>query len=328
MHLQLVLPSLLALPRDVLAMSTALAALASRASPPQHGRGGLDAVALAAAGVAPDTPIAPLAARGAGLDLASGTVARADPITMVAGRDDVLLAGRVDDLSAADAEALIAMLNAHFAGDGLNFAAPRPDAWFVQFDDLPVPQTTPLAEVHGALHAQQPRGEHAARWKRWNSEMQMLLHEHALNVARERHGQAPVTGLWIAEAGPAVPSAGGTNLDWFATTDRAGDVARGLALAQNRRAALPPASLAQWPATGNAVVILSPLHTADDLQATADAWLLPTLAALDHGTITELSIAADDDHDAFVWTPRAAKWWSRWRTASAAAFVPPPVPQR
>jgi len=328
MHLQLVLPSLLALPRDVLATSTALAALASRASPPQHGRRGLDAVVSAAAGLAPDTPIAPLAARGAGLAVTSGTIARADPITMVAGRDDVLLSGRVDDVSATDAEAFIALLNAHFAGDGLNFVAPRPDAWFVQFDDLPVPQTTPLVEVHGALHAHQPRGEHAARWKRWNSEMQMLLHEHALNVARERNGQAPVSGLWIADAGPAVPPAGGTMLDWFAAAGRAGDVARGLAQAHARSAPLPPATLAQWPATRDAVVILSPLHTADDLQAAADAWLLPAMSALDRGTIRELSIAADDQHDAFVWTPRAAKWWTRWRAASATAFVPPKVPEQ
>ncbi len=285
-------------------------------------------MALAAAGWSPDTPIAPLAARGAGLAVTSGTIARADPITMVAGRDNVLLGGRVDDVSTADAEAFIALLNAHFASDGLNFIAARPDAWFVQFDDLAVPQTTPLAEVHGALHAHQPRGEHAARWKRWNSEMQMLLHEHALNVARERHGQAPVTGVWIADAGPAVPSAGGTILDWFAPTGRAGDVARGLALAQGRIAPLPPATLAQWPATRDAVVILSPLHTADDLQATADAWLLPALEALDRGTITQLSIAADDHHDAFVWTPRAAKWWTRWRATSATAFVPPIAPDR
>jgi len=328
MHLQLVLPSLLALPRDVLAKSTALASLASRASPPQHLPRGLDAVTLAAAGLTPDTPIAPLAARGAGLTVTSGTIARADPVTMVAGRDDVLLGGRVDDVSAADAEAFIALLNAHFASDGLNFVAARPDAWFVQFDDLAVPQTTPLAQVHGALHAHQPRGEHAARWKRWNSEMQMLLHEHALNVARERNGQVPVTGVWIADAGPAVPPAGGTMLDWFAPGGRAGDVARGLALAHARIAPLPPGTLAQWPATGNAVVILSPLRTADDLQGVADAWLSPALAALGRGTIAELSIAADDHHDAFVWTPRAAQWWARWRAASAAAFVPPKVPER
>lgn len=328
MHLHLVLPSLLALPREVLSASSALAALASRALPPRHEPRGLDAVVLATAGLPRDTPLAPLAARGAGLAMASGTIARADPITMVAGRDDVLLGGRVDDVSVADTQAFITLLNAHFASDGLTFIAARPDAWFVQFADFAVPQTTPLAQVHGALHAHQPRGEHAARWKRWNSEMQMLLHEHALNVARERDGQSPVTGVWIADAGPAVPSAGRKAVDWFAAVGRTGDVARGLALAHACAASPPPATFTQWTATTDAVVILSPLHTAAELQTATDAWLSPTLAALDRGTLTELTIAADDNHDAFIWSPHATKWWMRWRGASATPFVPPAVPDR
>lgn len=328
MHLHLVLPSLLALPREALSASLALAALARRASPPRHEARGLDAVMLAAAGLPPDTPIAPLAARGAGLAVASGTIARADPITMVAGRDDVLLGGRVDDVSAGDAQVFITMLNVHFASDGLTLVAARPDAWFVRFADLAVPQTTPLAQVHGALHAHQPRGEHAARWKRWNSEMQMLLHEHALNVARERNGQSPVSGVWIADAGPALPSAGGNAVDWFAAEGRTGDVARGLALAHACAASPPPAAFAQWTATTDAVVILSPLHTAADLQTATEAWLSPALAALDRGALAELTIAADDNHDAFIWSPHATQWWMRWRTASATAFVAPQVPDR
>lgn len=319
---------MLALPREVLSASPALATLAKHAAPPQREARGLDAVMLAAAGLPPTTPVAPLAARGAGLDAATGTIARADPITMVAGRDDVLLAGRVDDVSATDALAFISLLDAHFASDGLTFVAARPDAWFVQFADLAVPQTTPLAQVHGALHAHQPRGEHAARWKRWTAEMQMLLHEHPLNAARERNGQSPVSGLWIADAGPAVPSSGGTVVDWFAPAGPSGDVARGLARMQARAAPLPPATFAHWPATADAVVILRPLRTAADLQEAAAAWLSPALAALDRGTITELTVTADADHDAFVWSPRAAKWWTRWRAAANAAFVPPVAPDR
>ncbi|MEO6565314.1 MAG: hypothetical protein ABIO63_04710, partial [Casimicrobiaceae bacterium] len=163
---------------------------------------------------------------------------------------------------------------------------------------------------------------------RWNSEMQMLLHEHVLNVARERNGQAPVSGVWIADAGPAVSPDGSTAIDWLVAEGRAGDVARGLAHVHGRPPSPPAATFAQWTATADAVVILSPMRTATDLQAAADAWLAPALAALDRGTLKELTIAVDNDHDAFIWTPRATRWWTRWRAAAATAFVPPQVPDR
>ena len=348
MHLRLVLPSLLSLPRDVLAASAALATMTRRAPPPRHEARGLDAVLLAAALLPLETPMAPLAAHGAGITIESGFIARADPIAMVAGRDDVLLGGRVDDLSADDAQAFVSLMNDHFASDGLRFVAARPDTWFVQFVDIAAPQSTSLAQVHGAIHAHLPQGPQGARWKRWLSEMQMLLHEDARNVARERAGQAPVTGLWIADAGSALRagagaaaaaaagsgagnscgSGSGTNVHWFAPAGRTGDVTRGLAALHNSAAPTPPATLAQLPTTPNAVVILPQLHTATDLQAAADAWLSPALAALDRGAITELTVAADDGHDAFVWLPRTVPWWSRWRRTSASVFVPPVVPHR
>ncbi len=158
--------------------------------------------------------------------------------------------------------------------------------------------------------------------------MQMLLHEHPLNAARERNGQSPVSGIWIADAGPAVPAAGGTAIDWWAAAGQAGDVARGLAQMHARTALPLPASFAQWNASSEAVVILPPLRAEADLHATVDAWLTPALAALDRGTLTGLTIAADDMHDAFIWSPRAAKWWTRWRGATATPFVPPVVPDR
>ena len=36
-----------------------------------------------------------------------------------------------------------------------------------------------------------------ARWRRWLTEMQMLLHEHPANAAREARGRSPVTGVWF-----------------------------------------------------------------------------------------------------------------------------------
>jgi len=327
MQLTLFLPALLSLPPATLAASSALAGLAQRAPAPRHDAAGIDAALLAVAQRLPDTPLAPLAARGAGVACGDDVIARADPVALIAGRDDVLLGGRVDDLSGADAQALVERLNSHFAPDGLVFAAPRPDTWFVHLRGLAPPQTTPLAQVHGAIHAHLPRGAQAGQWKRWLSEMQMLLHDDPRNAAREREGRVPVTAIWIADAGLAASAGVDATVQWFAPAGREGDVARGLA-PDPAAVAAPPAGLAHLPPTRDAVVILPALRSPADLETAATAWLAPALAALDGRTLAALTVAATDGRHAFVWTPRAAPWWTRWRPWSrASAFVPPVAPE-
>jgi hypothetical protein len=327
MQLTLVLPSLLSLPPAHLAASSALAGLAQRAPAPRHDAAGIDAVLLAVAKRPPATPLAPLAARGAGFAHCDDVIARADPVALIAGRDDVLLGGRVDDLAAADAQAFVERLNRHFAPDGLVFAAPRPDTWFVQLRGVEPPQATPLAQVTGAIHAHLPRGAQAGQWKRWLSEMQMLLHEDPRNAARERAGRVPVTAIWIADAGTAAGGGSDASTQWFAPAGREGDVARGLAAQDPAAVAAAPASLGHLPPGRDAVVILPALRTPADLDAAATGWLAPALAALDGRALAALTVVATDGRHAFVWTPRAMPWWSRWRPwARARAFEPPVAP--
>src|SRR6185312_7512752 len=89
-------PGLAALPAEMLAGSRALARLAALA---QHRRddAGLEHALVDAVGIA--TPAATLMAHGAGLDASAPDWLVADPVTLVAGIDDVLVASRVDDLS-------------------------------------------------------------------------------------------------------------------------------------------------------------------------------------------------------------------------------------
>ena len=127
MRVTLVVPGLAAAAKASRAVPGALARLAAfghvQALPPD-----LDRAVVACAGLPPDTAIAPLAALGAGFDPGTSHVLRADPVTLVAGRDDVLLAGRVTDLDRDEAAALAATLAAHFASDAVAFHVPRPDA--------------------------------------------------------------------------------------------------------------------------------------------------------------------------------------------------------
>lgn len=285
-----------------------LAALGSVRDPDRT----LDTLALIAAGLPATTAVAPLAALGAGFDARGAHVLRADPLALVAGRDDVLLTGRIDDLTASDADALRTMLDAHFADDGLAFHAPRPDAWFATSTaNVPV-ETTPLRSVSGALQPFLPRGAHGRTWRRWLSEMQMLLHAHPVNVAREAAGRAPVTGIWIADGG-VLPAGTAPLLPTLHATSRAeGDVVRGLAALGDATAHALPATFAGL-ADGDALVVTDPVDTAEALARLERDWLAPAVTALERGTLSALDVMGDGEGGTRQWTAQAPSLLGRWK---------------
>ena len=319
MRLTLAAPDLLAMDRSLLAEAPSLARLARYAGPPVTQRGTLDALLVSQLAALDNAAAAPLAALGAGLDPGPAYVLRADPVALVAGRNDVALAARIDDLDGSDTDALVATLNAHFGGDGLAFRAPRPDAWFVLVDHTPDLTTTPLAAVRGAIYPWLPGGNDAARWRRWMSEMQMLLHEHPANVAREARGRAPVTGIWIADGGRLAEPRQGPATPIFAPRGASGDVARGLARQGGTSAAVLPTHFAALPEQDGTVVVLDRAEGAN-ASAWQSRWLDPAVAALERGSLTALSLLADGQGLAATWHAQRPAWTRR----AAAEFAPRP----
>ena len=323
MRLTLAVPDLLALDRGALASAPALSTLAHYAPKPDTRSGTLDTFLLAAAPDAEPMAAAPLAALGAGLDPGESYVLRADPVSLVAGRNDVALAARIDDLSADETGMLIATLNAHFGRDGLAFHAPRPDAWFVLTDTTPDITTTPLAVVRGAIYRWLPAGGDAARWRRWLSEMQMLLHDHAANAAREARGRVPVTGVWISDGGRLARTPQESDVATFAPPGAAGDVARGLARARGGAAGATPERFAALPPGNRAIVAVECADSATVAQLQSN-WLGPAVAALERGDLDSLSLLADGHGIAAAWHASRPGWRMRMSAKYAArSFVPP-----
>jgi len=317
MRLTLAVPQLLALDPAALAAAPSLARLARYAGQHVTRRGTLDAF------VVPDSAdgagVAPLAALGAGLDPGTSHVLRADPVSLVAGRNDVALAARIDDLDDGETGAMIASLNAHFAGDGLTFRAPRPDAWYILQDAAPDVTTTPLASVRGPIYPSLPAGGDAPRWRRWLSEMQMLLHAHPANTLREARGRVPVTGVWISDGGRVADIARDNTTTIFAAAGRDGDVARGLARLRGIAAALPPGRFAALPAHGDAIVVLD-RAVAANVPRLLSEWIAPAVAALEEGTLATLTLLGDGGGTAAAW--KAAR--PAWRVRALARLAAPP----
>jgi len=215
MQLTLVVRGLLDLPPATLAAAdsaaSALTRLLAAASAAQSEPGAASAVACQVLGIARQTdwPVAPWLARGAGIDAGAGYWLCAEPAHFVVNRTDVRLEALVDDLDAEESAALRATLATHFAPDGVTVAALDASHWLLGTRDAQALTTVPPDATFGEpLIAHLPSGADAARWQQWQSEIQMLLFEHPVNVAREAASKKTVNGVWIWGGGaPALAAA-------------------------------------------------------------------------------------------------------------------------
>jgi hypothetical protein len=229
---------------------------------------------------------------------------RADPVhlKLESGRL-VLAASGVFSISQQEAESLADSLNAHFSANGLVFYPLRPDRWYLRVERAPALETTALPEAAGrSIDALLPRGADAAAWRARLNEMQMLLHGHAVNDARERAGALPINSVWIWGGGSIANSAATPcNAVWT------GDpLAAGLAQAARIAARPLPGDAAELlragASTGVNLVLLDALRAAAQysdahgwrtaLQQLERDWFAPLLQALRQERIGMLSLHA------------------------------------
>ncbi|HEY9148194.1 MAG TPA: hypothetical protein VIQ22_04220 [Gammaproteobacteria bacterium] len=166
------------------------------------------------AGGAQTLPLASLSALGDGLDSSDGWWLRADPVHLVADRDQLYLSAyQTLHISQSEAERLAAELNRTYEEDGWRFHVPHPSRWYLQ---LPAPlamQTVPTATAMGSpVREVLPRGEDAMTWQRVMTEIQMVLHASPVNAERGVTGELAVNSLWFWGGG-ALPEAG-TRPEW------------------------------------------------------------------------------------------------------------------
>ena len=195
--------------------------------------------------------LAPLCALGADLSVDDRYTIAATPVTLIADRDVVVLAGTVDDLRADEASILIDLLNRHFAGDDMTFDAPRPATWYALCGRNFSFVTSPIdAALRHPIDSFLPSGPDGNLWQRWQVEMQMLLHEHVVNREREQRGLPLVSGIWLSGNGRLTDIARPPLDAVFASGDASGDVARGLARRVGLSALNPTTSPSPRPPPG------------------------------------------------------------------------------
>jgi hypothetical protein len=329
MRLTLVLPGLLDRPLSALAgvekQAPALARLVADGGSPTIEQDGLVATACRVCGIAKqqDWPVAPWLARAAGVDPGGAYWLCAEPARFIVGQSDVRLGGLISDLDAADAGALVAMLNTHFAADRIQFVAPTPSRWFACADHSPRIITRPPEAALGApLLAYLTSGPDAARWGRWQNELQMLLFEHAVNRGREARGQTPVDSVWFWGGGTLARQEAPANATIFADGGLVFDLARSIGLEPEPL----PASFNALPDAVAHVVWLGAIEAdaaAEQLSAIDRAWFAPAKRALHAGAMREVDLVIAGRTLALgfrVLRPSIAR---RWRSGFSSPRVSP-----
>lgn len=178
----------------------ALQTLLARGSRQSCPDGGVEAALCAALGIErqQDWPLAPITLAADGGEAGNAYWLRADPVHLRVMRDRIVLAGSdVLSLSREEADALADTIGRHFGAD-LSPLPLHPQRWYLRFPEAPRLTTTPLSVAVGCdIDPLLPQGPDAMRFRSELNELQMLLHVHPVNQAREARGELPVNSLWL-----------------------------------------------------------------------------------------------------------------------------------
>lgn len=245
----------------------ALEMLLARACMRSHPADGIEAALCRALGIArqQDWPLAPITLEADGGSAGSAYWLRADPVHLALMRDRIALADNASiALSREESDELATAIGRHFGAE-LDLHPLHPQRWYLRLPAAPRLTTTPLSVAIGRdIEPLQPQGDDAMVFRNRLNELQMLLHEHPVNEAREARGALPVNALWLwGGGGRPAPAASPRPL--YAASEEA----RALAAFCGVSASPPPARPDKRLLRSDAIVVLDELV---DAGRTGDPW--------------------------------------------------------
>jgi hypothetical protein len=155
-------------------------------------------------GEAPAT-IASAASRSSVANVANSTVWLATPVHFVAGLSSVHLDARgLLQVEMGVRQALATEFNAVFAESGFRLEALTSSGFLLRGPRIPHVATTDPARILGAnINEALPAAADAPALRRLSAEIEMWLHEHAVNEERVKRGRLPISALWLWGGGVA-----------------------------------------------------------------------------------------------------------------------------
>ena len=276
MHCEIVVPGLLAAGARPASLELLGARGRRRKVPPQS----LERWLQQAFAVEGRLPAGALSLLGAGGSPGDATWVRADPVHMRVMRDRVVLApAGAFSVSREDADALCEAVNRHFAG-AIELRVLDASRWCARLErELDVDDESALGM---AGREPMPRAGDVLL-----TEIQMLLHGHAVNEAREARGEPAVNSLWLWGSGRLPPKTPGR---WSSVASEE-PLALGLARNSGATARALSGGAAQWLSSGEGRHLVI-LDGADP--SLEQDWFEPLAAALRAGRLGMLSLHVPD----------------------------------
>ncbi len=227
----------------------------------------------------------------------------ADPVHLRADQSCLrLFDAHSFSLAQEEAAALVSSINTFCAEYGWQLHAPHPQRWYLSVPQPPAMSSRSPSRVAGQdIDPFLPTGADAPWWLARMNELQMLLHDHPVNRAREQRGEPAINSLWFWGAGelPAPPR---PDLQLLYC-----DHPLGTGLARHARVAchdVPAGAteLLSGTAQGTVLVLLDSLAWPSGyndieawlaaLQQLEHAWFGPLLQAVQQGRVGALTIDA------------------------------------
>jgi hypothetical protein len=278
-----------------------------------------------------DRAIAPVTLQADGVGQGISYWLRTDPVHLRLQRDQLILQS-AGSLSSEEAQQLCITLNAHFSDAGLSFFAPHPQRWYLKLDAPPEVNTHYLAQVIGKdVQKYLPYGLEALHWHGVFNEIQMLLFENEVNLAREMRGELPINSVWFWGGGQKTGKLAQPFVKIYGNSDLAEAFARVAGILyvplQSPISQYHPVN-----ESGDELIVFESLRHAlqnEDVYAWREgllhfenAYATPLLGALRSGRIDQLTLDIPGAGASRRWVLTRAASWKFWlRKKSLANFT-------
>lgn len=128
-----------------------------------------------------------------------------DPVFIQIDQEEAVLLGNAQlQLDEQEARHLIEDLNAHLVEENLRIHYLNPHRWLLE-GNLQLTTSTLADVMRKNINPHQPQGHDERRWRRVLNEIQMLLHTHPVNQAREQRGDISANSVWLWGGSSAQP---------------------------------------------------------------------------------------------------------------------------
>ncbi|MDR2881975.1 MAG: hypothetical protein LBV29_08790 [Azoarcus sp.] len=252
----------------------------------------------------------------------------ADPVNLsFMGGHVVLDAFNEGEIDATEAAALIGALNDEFASLG-HFSAVTPTRWYLRMERSVEIDFFPLDEavcrpVQNFLPVE---GDENGHWRHALNEVQVALHNHPVNAAREAVGQRSINSLWFWGNG-AQSASTSSGKPRFAV-QALDPMARGLA----RAAGIEPDTLGVNSALcADTLVVLDMLASPfrhldsarwqDALAVLEQDWFVSIERALGRGALRHFILHVPGERSSFSLTLDRGARWCFWRKPLSLAHL-------